>query len=168
MQSLLYFIGTLVYAAYFHPLSKVPGPKLSALTRIPYIRHLLRGSTVDSLVDLHKKYGEVVRISPNEVSFTSGETAWPEIYGFRTGKMKGHLNMQKVCQTGGDGWMATNIELRTQYGTRNQRTAFHPFSSPTTRTIRADDEYFHMPSARRPSQNKKLLCKIMSISSLTG
>lgn len=87
-----------MYAAYFHPLSKVPGPKLNALTRIPYIRHLLRGSTVESFVDLHKKYGEVVRISPNEVSFTSGETAWPEIYGFRTGKMKGHLNMQKVCE----------------------------------------------------------------------
>ncbi|KAF2173047.1 hypothetical protein M409DRAFT_62676 [Zasmidium cellare ATCC 36951] len=93
--SLAYFVGTLVYNAFFHPLSKIPGPKLNALSRVPYIRHLLKGSTVDNAVDLHKRFGEVVRISPNEVSFTSGETAWPEIYGFRTGKMKGHLNMQK-------------------------------------------------------------------------
>ena len=85
-----------MYNAFFHPLSKVPGPKINALSRVPYIRHLIKGSTVDNAVDLHKKYGEVVRMSPNEVSFTSGETAWPEIYGFRTGKMKGHLNMQKV------------------------------------------------------------------------
>ena len=37
----------------------------------------------------------MVRISPNEVSFISGETAWQDIYGFRTGKLKGHQNMQK-------------------------------------------------------------------------
>jgi cytochrome P450 len=37
---------------------------------------------------LHEKYGDAVRLAPNEVSFTSGETAWPEIYGFRTGKYK--------------------------------------------------------------------------------
>lgn len=43
---------------------------------------------------LHDKYGDVVQISPNEVSFTSN-TAWQDIYGFRTGKHKGHLNMQK-------------------------------------------------------------------------
>ncbi len=44
---------------------------------------------------LHDKYGEVVRLSPNEVSFTSGDTAWQDIYGFRTNKHKGHLNMRK-------------------------------------------------------------------------
>jgi cytochrome P450 len=46
--------------------------------------------------DLHKQYGEVVRVSPTEVSFTSGETAWQDIYGFRIGKFKGHSNTQKV------------------------------------------------------------------------
>lgn len=56
---------------------------------------MLAGTTVDNVNALHAKYGEVVRISPNEVSFTSGDTAWQDIYGFRTGKLKGHLNMQK-------------------------------------------------------------------------
>ena len=44
---------------------------------------------------MHDKYGEVVRISPNEIDFISGETAWQDIYGFRTGKLKGHENMPK-------------------------------------------------------------------------
>lgn len=58
-------------------------------------KHLIDGTTVDNVNRLHEKYGEVVRLSPNEVSFISGETAWQDIYGFRTGKMKGHANMQK-------------------------------------------------------------------------
>ena len=56
---------------------------------------MLAGTTVNNVKWLHDKYGEVVRISPNEVSFISGETAWQDIYGFRTGKLKGHENMPK-------------------------------------------------------------------------
>jgi cytochrome P450 len=37
---------------------------------------------------LHERYGDVVRLSPNELSFISAETAWPDIYGPRTGKYK--------------------------------------------------------------------------------
>ncbi|KAI5371060.1 Putative cytochrome P450 [Septoria linicola] len=93
--SIAYFLGKIVYILANDPLKHVPGPKINAISRIPYIRHLLRGTTVDNVVTLHRKYGSVVRISPNELSFTSGDTAWQDIYGFRTGKMKGHLNTQK-------------------------------------------------------------------------
>ena len=65
------------------------------MSRVPYIRHALSGTTVNNVNRLHEKYGEVVRISPNEVSFISGETAWQDIYGFRTGDLKGHRNMLK-------------------------------------------------------------------------
>ncbi|KAF7185028.1 Cytochrome P450 monooxygenase [Pseudocercospora fuligena] len=95
MLALLYVVGNFIYKLYFGPLSHIPGPKLNAVSRLPYIRHLLKGTTVDNVNELHEKYGEVVRLSPNEVSFTSADTAWPDIYGFRTGKMKGHLNTQK-------------------------------------------------------------------------
>ena len=37
---------------------------------------------------MHEKYGDVVRLSPTEVSFISGDRTWPEVYGFRTGKHK--------------------------------------------------------------------------------
>lgn len=91
----MYFVGRVVHKLYFDPLSHIPGSKLNALSRLPYIRHLLAGSTVDFITELHERYGEVVRLSPNEVSFISSDTAWPDIYGFRTGKLKGHLNTQK-------------------------------------------------------------------------
>lgn len=48
---------------------------------VPYAKHLLEGTTVDNAVNLHKTYGEVVRISPVEVSFISGDTAFQDIYG---------------------------------------------------------------------------------------
>ena len=38
------------------------------------------------VTQLHEKYGEVVRLAPNEVSFISGETAWQDIYGLRLSK----------------------------------------------------------------------------------
>jgi cytochrome P450 len=37
---------------------------------------------------LHEKYGNIVRLSPTELSFISAETAWPDVYGPRTGKYK--------------------------------------------------------------------------------
>ncbi|KAK5174974.1 uncharacterized protein LTR77_000110 [Saxophila tyrrhenica] len=93
--SVAYFVGSIVYRLYFHPLHHIPGPWINAVSRVPYIRHLLAGTTVVNVSELHAKYGEVVRISPNEISFTSGDTAWQDIYGFRTGKHKGHLSMLK-------------------------------------------------------------------------
>ncbi|KAL1305798.1 hypothetical protein AAFC00_003961 [Neodothiora populina] len=45
--------------------------------------------------DLHESYGDVVRYTPNEVSFISGETAWADIYGFRTGRNKGTGSFEK-------------------------------------------------------------------------
>ncbi|PPJ53654.1 hypothetical protein CBER1_00883 [Cercospora berteroae] len=91
----VYLLGRIIYALAFDKLRHIPGPKLNAVSRIPYVRHLIRGTTVENVVALHRKYGSVVRVSPNEISFTSADTAWPDIYGFRTGKLKGHLNTQK-------------------------------------------------------------------------
>lgn len=55
---------------YEHPLSKYPGPALGFLTtyRKAFIELVLRKSWHQELIDLHKKYGPVVRIGPNEVS----------------------------------------------------------------------------------------------------
>ena len=44
---------------------------------------------------LHEKYGDVVRVRPNECSFISAETAWQDIYGFRIGRNKGGQTYQK-------------------------------------------------------------------------
>lgn len=36
------------------------------------------------LLELHERYGPVVRVAPNELNFTAAE-AWKDIYGHRTG-----------------------------------------------------------------------------------
>ncbi|KAJ4349096.1 hypothetical protein N0V95_004877 [Ascochyta clinopodiicola] len=84
----LYAIGTIVYNLFFHPLRHIPGPWLARSTPIPYGLQMRSGNIVTWIQQLHAQYGEVVRVAPTEVSFISGETAWPEIYGFRTGKYK--------------------------------------------------------------------------------
>lgn len=74
----------MIYRIYFHPLSKYPGPKLAAATRLWWLRQQLGGRFPFLVHELHLKYGEIVRIAPTELSF-SGAAAWKEIYGFRNG-----------------------------------------------------------------------------------
>lgn len=55
-----------------------------AATRIPYMRFILAGQTAQAIKALHEKYGGVVRIAPDELSFIDGD-AWKVIYGTRPG-----------------------------------------------------------------------------------
>lgn len=69
---------------YFHPLSKIPGPKLWAASRLPYVIALLKGNLIYRMDEFHAKYGNTIRVGPNEVSFAKDE-AWKDIYMFRPG-----------------------------------------------------------------------------------
>ncbi|KAF2446021.1 cytochrome P450 monooxygenase-like protein [Karstenula rhodostoma CBS 690.94] len=91
----LYSLYTCIYNLYFHPLSHIPGPFWARATPIPYILHIKYGTMVPWIHEIHQKYGDVVRINPSECSFISGETAWQDIYGFRTGRNKGGDTYQK-------------------------------------------------------------------------
>ncbi|KAH7349070.1 putative cytochrome P450, partial [Pyrenochaeta sp. MPI-SDFR-AT-0127] len=71
---------------YFHPLSRFPGPRLAAISNVPYCLGYLGGRQPWKMLDLHKRYGRVVRISPTELSFDTAQS-WKDIYGQR----KGHL-----------------------------------------------------------------------------
>lgn len=55
------------------------------MSRIPYIVSLLRGRLLNDMADIHKKYGEVVRMAPDELSFAKKE-AWEDIYVHRPGR----------------------------------------------------------------------------------
>ncbi|POS82520.1 hypothetical protein EPUL_005833, partial [Erysiphe pulchra] len=52
--------------------------------------HQLRGNIIYHIRDLHEKYGSVVRVNPNELSFID-EQAWADIYGHRTPAGTGDL-----------------------------------------------------------------------------
>jgi hypothetical protein len=58
-----------------------------------WIYYRLTGQLVWKSIDLHEKYGSVVRIAPDHLSYTT-ETAWKTIYGLRD------VEMEKNCQAG--------------------------------------------------------------------
>lgn len=90
-----YTFGFVCYSIYLHPLKHIPGPWYCAVSRLPYVLHSLAGDSPQWQHKLHQKYGDMVRYTPNEISVISGETAWQEIYGFRTGAQKGTLAFEK-------------------------------------------------------------------------
>jgi len=61
------------------PLKRLPGPWSSLFTSYVLRWHELRANRTCYIHGLHQRYGPVVRIAPNEVSFTSSE-AVKEIY----------------------------------------------------------------------------------------
>ncbi|CAK7200919.1 hypothetical protein SEUCBS139899_003619 [Sporothrix eucalyptigena] len=65
----LYLVGLAVYRLYFHPLAKIPGPKLAAITTwyCAYFDVYLGGQYLWAIRDMHAKYGPVVRIMPDVV-----------------------------------------------------------------------------------------------------
>ncbi|KAK4177897.1 cytochrome P450 [Triangularia setosa] len=54
-------------------------------TRLGHIRLLCRGTLPFDVLPLHRKYGPVVRIGPNELAFSNPQ-AWKDIMGHRTDK----------------------------------------------------------------------------------
>lgn len=85
---LAYYAVNAIYSAYFGPLSKFPGPKSRGLSKLPYIWTILKGSEGKELPELHEKYGPVVRIAPDHLSFAGGALAWKDIYGFKKNAYK--------------------------------------------------------------------------------
>ncbi|KAF0329915.1 hypothetical protein GQ607_002682 [Colletotrichum asianum] len=81
--AIVYFIVLLpLYNILLHPLRKYPGPKLWAASQIPWLRSYTGGLYHVKLRDMHEKYGPVIRVGPNELSFASPE-AWQAIMGHR-------------------------------------------------------------------------------------
>ncbi|KAK1633226.1 cytochrome P-450 [Colletotrichum phormii] len=78
-----FVVSRTIYNVYFHPLSRYPGPRLWAASRLPWNTVNLQGNLAWKIRELHEKYGPVVRIAPDELSYTSS-TAWKKIYGQRS------------------------------------------------------------------------------------
>ncbi|OLN97830.1 Pisatin demethylase 8 [Colletotrichum chlorophyti] len=68
-------VAHLLRARYLAPLRRYPGPLLASTTRLWKVWSTASGHTHLDHVALHRKYGPVVRIAPNEVSISSPEAA---------------------------------------------------------------------------------------------
>ncbi|KAK3489928.1 cytochrome P450 [Neurospora crassa] len=73
-----------VYRLFFHPLAGLPGPRLAALSNIWHAYHARKGRMYLLGKSLHKRYGPVVRVGPNELWFDSKE-AFKTIYSAGSG-----------------------------------------------------------------------------------
>ncbi|OTA94127.1 hypothetical protein M434DRAFT_30298 [Hypoxylon sp. CO27-5] len=70
----LFVLSRVLYRIFFSPLSKLPGPKLAAATKLYEAYHvLIKNDWLELLRSLHDTHGPVVRIGPNELHFTDHE-----------------------------------------------------------------------------------------------
>ena len=74
---LLLFSTQYVYKFYFHPLRHIPGPQLTKYTSLWLYYHAFIGDQCTVTHKLHRKYGPVVRIGPNEIDISKGEALGP-------------------------------------------------------------------------------------------
>ena len=72
-------LALVIYRLFFHPLARVPGPRLAAISNIWQARYVRDGRARELGKVLHQIYGPVVRVGPNEVWFNSAE-AFGQIY----------------------------------------------------------------------------------------
>ncbi|KAL2272037.1 hypothetical protein VTJ83DRAFT_1408 [Remersonia thermophila] len=77
-----YLVLTAVYNLTLHPLASYPGPLLSRATPFPHALRLVSGRIPQALHALHERYGPVVRVGPNHLSYTDPR-AWRDVMGHR-------------------------------------------------------------------------------------
>lgn len=77
---MLLTVSNLIYNIFLHPLRHYPGPLLARATRLYHLYYDLSGVQHLKQKEWHDRYGEVVRIAPDELSYTSAQ-AWVDICG---------------------------------------------------------------------------------------
>lgn len=114
----LYTGCIVIYNVFFHPLSSYPGPKLYAASNIPQTIRKIKGTHAYHLKEFHDIYGEVVRISPNELSYNSAE-AWNAIYGHvkgtKTKSYEKHITVRKRNNDPSTAFQESNMYVQSDF-----------------------------------------------------
>ncbi|KAL5115725.1 hypothetical protein ACEQ8H_006333 [Pleosporales sp. CAS-2024a] len=119
------FIIRGIRRVYFHPLSQFPGPKLRAFTRIPSHIEVWTGTKHHALAALHRKYGHVVRVNHDELSWTD-PNAWKDIYGHGTKGTPGTVPHKHWLRYGQTVNGSPNLILARDADHNRQRKIFTP------------------------------------------
>ncbi len=110
------------------PLRDIPGPFLARFTRFWYFLEIYKGKFEHSDMDLHKRYGPIVRIAPREYSIDDVEAA-KTIYGHGGAFPKVDMStpVQHSCRIA-HYWRRLGIGLgchRMRQRPRSSRTSIH-------------------------------------------
>ncbi|KAI0470442.1 cytochrome P450 [Xylariaceae sp. FL0804] len=76
-----------IWLLFFHPLSSYPGPKLAAVSDAWYAYNAFTGRWPWAVADAVRTYGDVVRIAPNELVFSTPK-ALADIYTSHNGYLE--------------------------------------------------------------------------------
>ncbi|RDW79820.1 cytochrome P450-18 [Coleophoma cylindrospora] len=124
--AVLYIVFGVIYRLYLSPISKIPGPKVAAVTRLYELYHdvINYGRYYFKITDLHKQYGPIVRISPYEVHISDPDF-YDTLYASTSTNRKDRW-----------GWYAAGLGIpNSTLGTveqglhRRRRAAMSPFFS---------------------------------------
>jgi cytochrome P450 len=91
LQSALGLLLTALYNLLLHPLRRYPGPLLSRALPFAHAQRIRSGRGPVDVHHLHERYGPVVRVGPNHLTYTDVR-AWKDIFGHRAGE---HLKLQE-------------------------------------------------------------------------
>lgn len=126
--ALLSFAALFIQRRLFHPLRKYPGPWLNSLSEIPAAIALASGRQQAYYRRLHSRYGTIVRVAPNELSFVD-PNAWQDIYNRKPPHMEKHpVFIGAVAKVGG----AVGISmapLATKDHSRHRRALGYSFAT---------------------------------------
>ena len=70
LGALLIYIGYIgIWRLYYSPISRIPGPRLAALTwAYEFYYDIVKGGQYTfKIIDLHRRYGPIIRINPDEI-----------------------------------------------------------------------------------------------------
>lgn len=81
--AVVFLLGISIYRLFLHPLARIPGPRLAAISNVWHAYHARNGHMLHLGKTLHKHYGHTVRVGPNEVWFDSKE-ALSKIYSMES------------------------------------------------------------------------------------
>ncbi|KAL4945563.1 hypothetical protein BDV06DRAFT_184518 [Aspergillus oleicola] len=76
----LWIASVCIYRLYFHPLAKYPGPLLARLTTLYGAYHGWKGDFSTKLYELHERYGDYVRWTPNYIVVNTAQ-GFQDVYG---------------------------------------------------------------------------------------
>ncbi|KAH7036349.1 cytochrome P450 [Macrophomina phaseolina] len=131
LKTLLFWLVRASYYVCFHPLRSYPGPKLWAASRIPWNYYNMKGRGSWRIRELHEQYGPVVRIAPDELSYTTS-TAWKKIYGQKTPEFGKCLDGRGIAPTSVNGVKSMMTEEQDRHG-RLRRAILPAFSERAVR-----------------------------------
>ncbi|KAB2099215.1 hypothetical protein AG0111_0g12460 [Alternaria gaisen] len=126
---LLYWLAVGIYRVYFHPLSKIPGPKLAAFTfwyEFYYEIYPHRFQYLWKIKQLHEEYGPIIRINPLQVHIHDADY-FDTIYASGVNHKRDRCSWSH--HTGSKVWAGAILETMDHDKHRMRRNAVSPFFS---------------------------------------